>query len=349
VVSFQRNGNQSTKGWDAKKQSQTLTAGDSFEVTLQGEGVASLQVAMVGWRGLTEDVCTLRELPGGDSTHRRFVITAKKRGTVALEAGQGLGEFGGRIEASINIQVNVRLVFFPGERTVKLKFRSGKIEDEAVGTIYVVGGEGERFSAAGGPRKPSKDPKDGGHSKEPTPAGRYVLGPQQHVTTSTWTASVIPWGATIRINAQGEAEYKGDTGGWRLATGPNGEVTAAEINFATNSPTDKRTRAQIIADVRDMFIDPTTKKLWSTTWEQNDFGKWGWNLRAMPGLRPTAYFIHTTPANEEEDAARKAVLLTNSHGCIHIIPSEREQMMHKGYLQEGVEFEVRPYTEMGPP
>ena len=159
---------------------------------------------------------------------------------------------------------------------------------------------------------------------------------------------MIPWGAVIRINPQGEAEYKGDTGGWHLATGRNGDVTAAVIPYLRKNG-DKHTTDQIIAGVRAIFIDPTTKKLKITTWQKNDFGKWGWNLRTKPGLRSTAYFVHTTPNDEDADAAKIAVQLDNSHGCIHIVPSERDKMMAKGYLKEGVNFEVRPYNETGPP
>ena len=63
----------------------------------------------------------------------------------------------------------------------------------------------------------------------------------------------------------------------------------------------------------------------------------------------TAYFIHTTPEDEAADAKKAAVFLANSHGCVHLVPSERERLMKAGYLKEGMHFEVRPYTETGPP
>jgi len=41
--------------------------------------------------------------------------------------------------------------------------------------------------------------------------------------------------------------------------------------------------------------------------------------------------------------------LTNSHGCIHVDPADRDDFIKKGYLNAGTEFEVRPYSESGPP
>jgi hypothetical protein len=31
------------------------------------------------------------------------------------------------------------------------------------------------------------------------------------------------------------------------------------------------------------------------------------------------------------------------------VPRERDRLMAAGYLKQGVHFEVRPYTETGPP
>jgi lipoprotein-anchoring transpeptidase ErfK/SrfK len=84
-----------------------------------------------------------------------------------------------------------------------------------------------------------------------------------------------------------------------------------------------------------------------TTWEKNDFGRWGWNLRSHG--QPTAYYIHTTPDDEHATAEGKEVFLDNSHGCVHLKPKERDMLIDAGVLKEGVEFEVRRYDEKGPP
>lgn len=99
--------------------------------------------------------------------------------------------------------------------------------------------------------------------------------------------------------------------------------------------------------VRAIFVDPAAKTLRFTTWQQNDFGRWGWNLRR--GGAQTAYYVRTTPPDENATAQGKAVFLTNSHGCIHLKPNDRDELDRLGYLKERVELEVRTCVEMGPP
>ena len=99
--------------------------------------------------------------------------------------------------------------------------------------------------------------------------------------------------------------------------------------------------------MHEIFVDSNTGKLHSPIWEKNDFGRWGWNLRRNG--KATGFFVHTTPEDEAATATAKAVYLTNSHGCVHVAPLERDMMIARGYLQAGVDFEVRSYSEKGPP
>jgi hypothetical protein len=227
-------------------------------------------------------------------------------------------------------------VFFPGETT------SG---DRVVGTIYVVGGGGEKYEAAGGPPKGSND--RGGHTKEPTPKGHYTLGRRAHVIALSWPRSSIPFGATFRVH-NGECEYQDDShkGGWHVVTGPHGVFTLAWINFQMRDK-QKVDVKDVTEKVRNAFIDPVTKAPRFSEWRLNDFGRWGWNLRTRHGGTP--YYVHTTPEDEAATEAHKAFFLLNSHGCVHIRPGDRDEMMRLGYLKEGVEFEVRSYDEKGPP
>jgi hypothetical protein len=362
VPVFEKTGSQSKKGWDASTKTQTLETGDTTEITLRDDATggdaltvmrafSELSVAVVGWGGISDD-CTIHELPREYTTSRKFAITALKQGTVEIQAGDHLGEWGSNVVAKINVTVKESkrkpsLVFFPGERSATYSDGYRKGTKQIIGTIYVVGGNGEKFSATGGPQIAFKDP-DSGRMAGPTLPGHYVLGEKEHVTTPVWGGnSVIPWGATLRIN-QGEVEFKGDHGGWHVASGPRGEATKAETDFRrAQGKTDSMDT--IIKDVRDSFIDPTTNKLTHPVWNLNPFGPWGWRLLRMPGRIPTDQFIHTNPRDEWAVTQNNAVELDNSHGCIHIIPTDRKPMMDAGYLDEGVEFEVRPYTEKGPP
>jgi hypothetical protein len=311
--------------------------GADAEVSLQGASDKGLALEVIPH---DPSVCTIHEhTPGhSDPNWRRFVITALRKGDTWIEARLPPPDL--RVFAYLEVQVTgsrhgIRLVFFPGER------KSGSA---LLGTIYVIGGEGEHFAAAGGLEVGHL--AEGGHTADPTPAGLYTLGPQQHVITPSWPKSVIPWGANLRINKDKEIEFEAADGKWHLASGPKGEVTQAGRQFFARERKQVKT-ADLVAIVRNFFIDPKTGDLRSTTWKSNDFGRWGWNLR-LRGT-PTAYYIHTTPDDEAATDEGKAVLLGNSHGCVHLKPNDRDTMMKKGYLKEGVEFEVRRYTDRGPP
>lgn len=103
--------------------------------------------------------------------------------------------------------------------------------------------------------------------------------------------------------------------------------------------------------VKSKFFDESTHKL-KETWDGNDFGNWGFDM-TQNGKR-TEYYIHTTPTDEEDTVKHEAdktypnVHLGNSHGCVHLRPVDRAEMMTKGFLQAGVKLSVKPYGVVGP-
>jgi L,D-transpeptidase-like protein len=114
--------------------------------------------------------------------------------------------------------------------------------------------------------------------------------------------------------------------------------------WATTS--DKRLSPSEAASVaHDMFCDDSGKL--KDTWDRNDFGKWSWNLTR--GGRRTAYYLHTTPDDEENTAKGLPVQLLNSHGCVHVRPADRDKMEYKKYLKKGTVVIVHKYGEVGPP
>jgi len=335
MAHFGKYANLSHKGWTEKTATQEIAVGQNAHVGLWGGGPAGEKLVV---EVTDRAICVVHEEPYNPAyPHwRHFLITALQDGettiTAALPTG---GAYAAPVTVKVTGRTGVRLVFFPGERMA-----GGTTE----GTIYVVGGHGENVKAAGGPPVGYGD--RGGHTAEPTPAGNYVLGPRIHVIAPSWPMSAIPWGAALRINADGEAEFEASPGKWRLATGPKGVVTQAQMSFLQRDKLRPKL-ADVVAQVRGIFINPATGKLWAATWEHNDFGRWGWNL--LRNGQRTPYFMHTTPDDERASAQGKAVFLANSHGCIHLVPKERDRLMSAGYLKQGVPFEVRPYTEMGPP
>src|SRR5581483_3519125 len=115
---------------------------------------------------------------------RQFVMTALRLGETKVNAF--LSGTASRYSEPITVKVvgqsMKKLVFFPGERMVG---------SATVGTIYAIG-SGDSLEAAGGPPFGRKDV--GGHTVDPTPPGKYVLGPQIRVVAPSWPKSVIPWG-----------------------------------------------------------------------------------------------------------------------------------------------------------
>ena len=334
MANFGKYVGQSTRGWDPKKGEQTLGLGQTVELGLWGGGPGGVDLDV---KSDDPALATVHERPRPSASNwRNFVVTGLQPGRAKIRAclpktNDAWAEAGLQVTSTSH---GVRLVFFPGERT------SGRT---LLGTIYVIGGHGERFSAAGGPLTGYQD--RGGHTAESTPPGRYTLGTKVHVTTSSWPMSVIPFGATLRLRADGEVEFSSDGTRFRLATGPKGEVTTAQMAFLQRDGK-KPQLATVVLQVRRIFVDPASNTLRATTWEANDFGRWGWNLKR--GGQRTAYYIHTTPEDERATAAGQAIFLANSHGCIHLVPTERDQMIGLGYLHPGVDFEVRPYNETGP-
>ena len=135
---------------------------------------------------------------------------------------------------------------------------------------------------------------------------------------------------------------------WIAATGVNGVLTKAVFAYRIRMKEKTNIRA-VDVEVRATLVNPVTNTLLLTTWDRNDFGRWGWQL--MRHGHGTEYFLHTSPLNEaayKKDKTSRADLF-NSHGCIHIDPIDRDDFIQKGYLEAGTEFEVRPYSENGPP
>jgi hypothetical protein len=334
MANFGKYANLSTKGWTDKPATQVIANGQSAHIGLWGGGPAGETLVV---KADDPTICVAHEEPANTryATWRHFLLTALQDGETAITAKMPTGAVWASMTVKVTGHAGVQLIFFPGERI------SGSA---TVGTIYVIGGHGESMRAAGGPPIGRND--RGGHTIEPTLPGHYVLGPRIHVVAPSWPMSVIPWGAALRINGDGEAEYKASSGKWHLATGPKGAVTQAQLRFLQKDKL-KPNPALVADTVRNILIDPATKTLRTTTWNKNDFGRWGWNL--LRGGKGTPYFVHTTPEDEHASDEARAVFLANSHGCVHLVPGERDRLMSAGYLKQGVPFEVRPYSEAGPP
>ena len=333
MANFGKFANLSPTGWSAGTGTQGISIGHNAHIGLWGGGPAGEDLIV---KPEDPKICVVHEepRPAGWAHWRHFLLTALQDGETRVNASMPSGAIWASMSVKVTGHSGVRLVFFPGERM------AGSATE---GTIYVIGGAGESMQAAGGPPVGRND--RGGHTVEPTPPGNYVLGPRIHVVTQSWPFSVIPWGAALRIAADGEAEYETSPGKWTKATGATGTVTRAQMMF--NQRDKKNIKLDdVVIKIRQVFIKPDGT-LRDTTWKHNDFGRWGWNL--LRDGKGTAYFVHTTPDDEHATETGKAVFLANSHGCIHLVPNERDRLMRAGFLKQGVPFEVRSYSETSGP
>jgi hypothetical protein len=62
----------------------------------------------------------------------------------------------------------------------------------------------------------------------------------------------------------------------------------------------------------------------------------------------TGFFIHTTPEDETAPSGQK-IQLSFSHGCIHMVPADRNEAKKQGYLKKGIHLTVLGYDAVGPP
>jgi hypothetical protein len=236
-----------------------------------------------------------------------------------------------------------RLVIYPGERIDKV-LDYGVMKSVVMGSIYVLQDRKvlARYEVAGG-LPPGRERKEaGGHTAGSTPAGHYTLGRAEHHVTANWPLSTIPWGARIRKNGS-VIEFQ-QAGTWIPATGPDGRMTRAQQLWRARSrkPVSLATAS---AEAETAFYNASRELI--TVWHRNDFGKWSWNL-LRDGHR-TAYYIHTTPEDEAFTSTGTPFHLMNSHGCLHVRPRQRDEMVSKGYLAAGIVVEVTRYGLIGPP
>lgn len=241
----------------------------------------------------------------------------------------------------------VKLEFYPAEfedlaawnREIdeKITKNHGDYEDVVhpigEGTLYVrVGGSiVARYRARGGPPSPLEHGDH--HIAEPTAPGGYLLGSAHPHVTSSWHYSQLPWGAELRAHEGGYQYRWPGRQPWEWATAHHGNHLKEPIAVSD------------IEDLPEVTRDGVSYRIWN----KNDFGPLAWNLE------PSIQYVHTTVAAEAELAAADAadagppsavtVTLTASHGCIHVDPRERDEMMARGYLGKDIPILVRRWNE----
>jgi hypothetical protein len=193
--------------------------------------------------------------------------------------------------------------------------------------VHVRGSIVASYRARGGPPALLDDlGDDGDHVAEPTAPGAYRLGAGRPHVTSNWPNSQIPWGAEIRKNEDGYQYRSPGRTSWSWATRPSARELKAPL--ATED----------FEDLPEVIRGGATYWMWN----KNDFGPIAWRLV------PSDLYVHTTPAAEAEKTEAEEgaeTILEVSHGCIHIDPRERDEMVERGYLRADIPFVVRRWDE----
>lgn len=185
------------------------------------------------------------------------------------------------------------------------------------------------FDAVGGPISPKMGAD--GFEAGPTNSGQYVIARcGRHSSRRYQDWSKIRWGTPLK-EEKGKLYVK-VAGRWRrlseyTAVGKNDIVDRHERLYGTRSLPSK--------------------------WVFNDFGHMtcyyfkdgNHNKRRDRNERIQGEFIHTTPVNEAQTSMGTSVILTESHGCVHVKPRDIDIMIRKGYLRRRNLFIVHSYTQ----
>lgn len=221
--------------------------------------------------------------------------------------------------------------------------------------VYKVDGrEMARYESWGGPRQLESSPT---MDRGPTDPGHYVISVIGPYKTSTWPLSQIAWGTPL--------QDKGNDV-WYQASGKNWRSVQKDLGI---------TRGQILAlmlERRTLFLQEALASGVSAadqaarvpavtvpdTWIFNDFGMRAYrytldkNQDGQPDkdkhgnvLLPQGDMIHTTPDNELESGKGLPVHLVESHGCVHVMPRDRDAMERNQALKVGTRFIVHTYDE----
>lgn len=190
-----------------------------------------------------------------------------------------------------------------------------------------------RVDARGGPAAVGSDPR---MAEIPTTAGTYVVEKIHAYRTPSWKFSQIKWGTKLRdMPKQNDVWYQLPSGSWASAKN-NYAITRDEV------------RQQHFEYYGTLVVPPV--------WVFNDFGPIAVRYfvdrngnRKLDGTEKLmGEMIHTTPDNEAQSAQGQPVVLTDSHGCVHVKPSDRDHLLRLGVFKRGTTFVVHTYSESYP-
>lgn len=195
-----------------------------------------------------------------------------------------------------------------------------------------------RYVAAGGPPYTGVDLNK--NKFGPTDPGQYVIARcQQHVSEKLYKKwSGLAWGTKLRVRRNMGAEiveaYIRDQ--WRPINPKFTSATVEEIKIYNKQLYEKY-------EVPDKWVFNDFGH--NTCYMFKDINK---NFKLDGKDQEHDEFIHTTPDNEAQTAKQEKVIIDYSHGCIHVKPTDLDDMIAKNYLKKGNVMFVYSYTQKAP-
>jgi hypothetical protein len=212
------------------------------------------------------------------------------------------------------------------------------------------------YDAVGGPQKPEMG-KDG-NMQTPTRAGRFVINTiAKHVSYGKYAfTSGVEWGTPIRVENKKIQIQK--NGVWTNLT----SLTAFKKYKGNESDIIEKLKG-LYEELKASFdkhpnvlSDAEKNSTLPNSWIFNDFGhvsiKYFKDLNNDFILNGNETllgdFIHTTPTDEFLFDHHFKGSLVESHGCVHVRPSDINTFINNGYTKIGSVIEVKSYLEIGP-
>jgi hypothetical protein len=204
------------------------------------------------------------------------------------------------------------------------------------------------YPAVGGPDKSYKDAK--GNMADPTREGRYVIHSIDKYISNLYGKdwSGIKWGTPMRL--KNDIVQINLSGKW---------VDLSKYDRISHWYYGTTTIAQYEALIKKT-VEAYHKKLYGVekvpdSWIFNDFGHK--SIRYFKDLNSNFLFdqgkedlmsdlLHTTPVDEANIKQGKPVLLSTSHGCIHVRPDDLDEIIQKGFVKKGQVICIHSYTEL---
>jgi hypothetical protein len=180
-----------------------------------------------------------------------------------------------------------------------------------------------------------------GHYIDRTKAGKYTLHFEGQHVSSRWPLSKIPFGANLKINPKDPTDvlWRAKHSSWRSTRKTLGLNPLVHMPRAITEESDSLTAK----------VGGLPSHTMPTHWPFNDFGHAVWYMVDETTGIQSQQFVHETPENERQRELKLPVILDYSHGCIHVNPSDIDDMMKKHYLVSRTRFVVHRYGEVAPP